>query len=166
MRKFLSNDLRDGYDYKKLRSAHFPSDGVPLAEYAPKQFDESADSMPFLMAQVNCLRDGWLLFFAIHHCVMDEMGFFNVMKVWSAYARGYTGVDFVSSQCFDREPLLHGAGAGRLEDHPEHTLSPETAETKATEDPSVFYSSENSVVESAVFFLSDESLERLKIAAS
>lgn len=60
---------------------------------------------------------------------------------------------------------MQGAGTGRLEDHPEYTLSPE-AETKATEDHSVFYLSRKSEVDSAVFFLSDESLERLKTAAT
>ncbi|KAK3168286.1 hypothetical protein OEA41_004733 [Lepraria neglecta] len=141
-----SNDLRNEYDYEHLCAAHFPSDAVPLAQYAPKFFGESADSMPVMMAQANFLSGGLLIFFAIHHCVMDEIGFFNVMKVWSTCARGDTSLE--------------------LEDHPEYTLSPEEAETKATEDPSVFYLSRNSEVESAVFFLSDESLERLKTAAT
>ena len=61
---------------------------------------------------------------------------------------------------------MEGAGTGRLEDHPEYTLSPEEVETKATEDHSVFYLSRNLEVDSAVFFLSDESLKRLKTAAT
>ena len=158
--------MRNEYDYEHRCAAHFPSDAVPLAQYAPKLFGESADSMPVMMAQANFLSGSLLIFFPIHHCVMDEIGFFNVMKVWSTCARGDTSLEFVSSQWFDREPLMQGAGTGRLEDHPEYTLSPEEAETKATEDPSVFYLSRNSEVESAVFFLSVESLERLKTAAT
>ena len=161
-----SNDLREIYDFERLRASHFPSNAIPLAEYAPKSFGGSADSMPVMMAQANFLRGGLLLFFAIHHCVMDEMGFFNVMKVWAACARGDTGLDLISPQWFDREPLMQGFGTGRLDHHPEYTLSLEGAATKATEDPSVFYPIKSSEVESAVFFLSDESLGRLKAAAT
>ena len=75
-----------------------PSDAVPLAQYAPKVFGESADSMPVMMAQANFLSGGLLIFFAIHHCVMDKIGFFNVMKVWSTCAREDTTLEFVSSQ--------------------------------------------------------------------
>ena len=159
-----SNDLRNQYDYQELCLKHFPSDAVPSEEYAPKLFGTSADSMPVIMAQVNFLNGGLLLFFAIHHCVMDEVGLFNVTKVWSACARGDSGLDFVSSQWFDREPLMQGAGTGKLEDHPEYTLSPEGIQTNATESPGVFYP-ESTDVDSAVFFLSDESLERLKGSA-
>lgn len=159
-----SNDLSNQYDYQELRLKHFPSDAVPLEEYAPKLFGTSADSMPVIMAQVNFLNGGLLLFFAIHHCVMDEVGIFNVMKVWSTYARGDSGLDFVSSQWFDREPLMQGAGTGKLEDHPEYTLSPEDIPTNATESPDVFYP-KSTDVDSAVFFLSDENLDRLKGSA-
>ena len=159
-----SNDLRSQYDYQKLCSKHFPSDAIPLEEYAPKLFGTSADSMPVMMAQVNFLNGGLLLFFAVHHCVMDEVGIFNVMKIWSTCARGNSGLDFVSSEWFDREPLMQGAGSGRLEDHPEYTLSPEGMTTNATESPEVFYT-KSTDVDSAVFFLSDENLERLKSSA-
>lgn len=159
-----SNDLSNQYDYQKLCSKHFPSDAVPLEEYAPKLFGTSADSMPVMMAQVNFLNGGLLLFFAVHHCVMDEVGIFNVMKVWSTCARGDSGLDFISSQWFDREPLMQGAGTGKLEDHPEYTLSPEGTPTNATESPEVFYT-KSTDVDSAVFFLSDENLERLKSSA-
>ncbi|KAK0511890.1 hypothetical protein JMJ35_005740 [Cladonia borealis] len=159
-----SNDLSNQYDYQKLCSKHFPSDGVPLEECAPKLFGTSADSMPVMMAQVNFLNGGLLLFFAVHHCVMDEVGMFNVLKVWSTCARGDSGLDFVSSQWFDREPLMQGAGTGKLEDHPEYTLSPEGIPTNATESPEVFYP-KSTDVDSAVFFLSDENLERLKSSA-
>ena len=159
-----SNDLSDQYDYQELCSKHFPSDAVPLVEYAPKLFGISADSMPVLIAQVNFLNGGLLLFFAIHHSVMDEVGLFNVMKVWSTCARGDSGLDMVSPQWFDREPLMQGAGTGKLEDHPEYTLSPEGMPTNATESPEVFYP-KSTDVDSAVFFLSDENLERLKGSA-
>ena len=159
-----SNDLSNQYDYQKLCSKHFPSDAVPLEAYAPKLFGTSADSTPVMMAQVNFLNGGLLLFFAVHHCVMDEVGIFNVMKVWSTCARGDSGLDFVSSQWFDREPLMQGAGTGKLEDHPEYTLSPEGVPTNATESSEVF-EPKSTDVDSAVFFLSDENLERLKDSA-
>ena len=159
-----SNDLSNQYDYQKLCSNHFPSDGIPLEECAPKQFGTSADSMPVMMAQINFLNGGLLLFLAVHHCVMDEVGIFNVMKVWSTCTRGDPGLDFVSPQWFDREPLMQGAGTGKLEDHPEYTLSPEGIPTNATESPEVFYPKSTNV-DSAIFFLSDENLERLKSSA-
>ena len=66
-----SNDLRNEFDFEHLCAAQFPSDAVPLAQYAPKLFGESADSMPVMMGQANFLSGGLLIFFAIHHCVMD-----------------------------------------------------------------------------------------------
>ena len=71
----------------------------------------------------------------------------------------------MSPQWFDREPLMAGAGAGKLEDHPEYALSPEDMPTSATESPETF-SPLSTDVDSAVFFLSDENLERLKAAAT
>ena len=159
-----SNDLSHQYDYQELCLKHFPSDAIPPVEYAPKLFGTSADSMPVIMAQVNFLNGGLLLFFAIHHCVMDEVGFFDVMKIWSTCARGDSGLDLVSPQWFDREPLMQGAGTGKLEDHPEYTLLPEGIPTNVTESFDVFYP-DSTDVDSAVFFLSDENLERLKGSA-
>lgn len=160
-----TNDLRNEYDYEQLRAAHFPSDGIGFDAIAPEMFGKSADSTPVMVAQANFLRGGLLLFFAVHHCVLDEMGLFNVMKVWSSCCRGDLGLDFVTSQWFDRSSLLQGAGTGRMEDHPEYTLAPEGATARAVEDPSVYYpSSEN--VHSATFFFSDEALGRLKMAAT
>ncbi|MCJ1457965.1 hypothetical protein MMC28_008334 [Mycoblastus sanguinarius] len=160
-----SNDLRDEYDYEKLRAGNFPTNVVPLEKTAPKLFAKSGDSMPVMVAQVNFLRGGLLLFFAIHHCVMDEVGLFNVMKIWSARCREETSMEIVTSQWLDRKQLMQGAGAGRLQDHPEYTLSPEEATTQATEDPGAFYP-QSSDVATAVFFISDESLERLKMTAT
>ena len=160
-----SNDLRKEYDYEQLRAAHFPSDAVPFDAIAPRSYGKAADSTPVMVAQANFLRGGLLLFFAIHHCVLDEVGLFNVMKVWSSYCRGSVSLDFVTPLWFDQSPLLQGAGTGRLEDHPEYTLAPEGAAARAAENPSVYYtSSEN--VHSAVFFFSDEALGLLKTAAT
>lgn len=160
-----SNDLRDEYDYEQLRSAHFPSDGIAFDVIAPKQFGQAAGSTPVMLAQANFLRGGLLLFFAVHHCVLDEVGLFNVMKVWSSFCRGDNGSATVTPRWFDRSPLLQGAGTGRLEDHPEYALAPEGAVARAAEDPSTFYpSSEN--VHSATFFFPDEALGRLKTAAT
>lgn len=158
-----TNDLRDEYDYEQLRAAHFPSDRVAFDAIAPKSFEEAADSTPVMIAQANFLRGGLLLFFAVHHCVLDEVGLFNVMKVWSSYCRGDVGMDFVTPQWFDRSLLLQGAGTGKLEDHPEYALAPEGAATRAAEPGAYFPSSEN--VSSATFFFSDEALGRLKTAA-
>lgn len=160
-----TNDLRDRYDYERLRAAHFPSDEIAFDAIAPKMFGKAADSTPVMVAQANFLRGGLLLFFAIHHCVLDEVGLFNVMKVWSSYCRGDVGLDFVTPQWFDRSPLSQGAGTGRLEDHPEYALAPEGATARAAEDPSAFYPI-SEIVQSATFFFSDEALGRLKMAAT
>ena len=159
------NDLRDEYDYEQLRAAHFPSDGVAFDAVAPKLFGKAADSAPVMIAQANFLRGGLLLFLAVHHCVLDEVGLFNVMKVWSSCCRGEVGLDLVTPQWFDRSPLLQGNGTGKLEDHPEYALAPEGTTARAAEDPSAFYPSSEDV-HSTIFFFSDEALARLKLAAT
>ena len=160
-----TNDLRDEYDYEQLRAAHFPSDGIAFDAIAPEMFGKAADSTPVMVAQANFLHGGLLLFFAVHHCVLDEVGLFNVMKVWSSYCRGDVGLDFITPQWFDRSSLLQGAGTGRLEDHPEYALALEGAMARAAEDPSAFYPNSESV-RSATFFFSDEALGHLKMAAT
>lgn len=159
-----SNDLSNKYDYEQLRAAHFPVSGVPFELVAPRAFGRAGDSAPVMVAQANFLRGGLLLFFAVHHCVFDEMGIFNVMKVWALYCRGGGNLDFITPQWFDRSPLSQGEGRGRLEDHPEYTLSPKGGVVRATEDPSAFYPT-SADVDSAVFFISDQSLKQLKMAA-
>ena len=160
-----SNDLREEYDYEKLRAANFPTDAINLDKMAPELFAKPGDSVPVMLAQINFMQGGLLLFFAIHHCVMDEVGIFNVMRVWSTSCRGDASIDFVTPEWLDRQPLMQGSGLGRLQDHPEYTLSPEGAATQATEDPSAFYP-QCSDVKTAVFFFSDESLDRLKETAT
>ena len=160
-----SNDLRGTCDYEQLRAAHFPSDGIAFDAIAPKLFGKAADSTPVMLVQANFLNGGLLLFFAFHHCVFDEVGLFNVMRVWSSYCRGEAGSDLVTPQWFDQSPLLQGAGIGKLENHPEYTLAPEGATARAAEDPSAYIpGSEN--VHSATLFFSDEALGRLKAAAT
>ena len=160
-----TNDLRDVYDYEQLRAAQFPSDGVAFDAIAPKSFGKAADSAPVMLAQANILRGGLLLFFAVHHCVLDEVGLFNLMKVWSSHCRGEASLDFVTPQWVDRSPLLLGAGNGRLEDHPEYALAPEGGTVNAAEDPSTYYPSSDAV-HSATFFFTDGALARLKLAAT
>lgn len=157
------NDLRNKYDYEQLRAAHFPSNGLAFDAIAPKSFGQAGDSAPVMVAQANILRGGLLLFFAVHHCVFDEIGIFNMMKVWSSCCRGDVGNDFVTPQWFDRGPLSHGEGSGRFEDHPEYTLSLEGTTARATEDASAFYPKSANVA-TAVLFLSDHALESLKRA--
>ncbi|MDI1487260.1 MAG: hypothetical protein OHK93_006529 [Ramalina farinacea] len=159
------NDLRNKYDYEQLRAAHFPSNGVAFDAIAPKSFGQAGDSAPVMVAQANILRGGLLLFFAVHHCVFDEIGIFNIMKVWSSCCRGDVGNDFVTPQWFDRGPLSHGEGPGRLEDHPEYTLSLEGTTARAIEDASAFYP-KSADVATAVLFLSDHALESLKRATT
>ena len=160
-----SNDLRAKYDYEQLRTAHFPSDGIAFEATAPRLFGKAADSTPVMIVQANFLNGGLLLFLAFHHCVLDEVGIFNVMKVWSSYCRGEVGLNLVTPQWFDQSPLLQGAGTGRLENHPEYTLALEGATARAAEDPSTYYpGSEN--VHSVTYFFSDEALGRLKVAAT
>ena len=160
-----SNDLRKEYDYDQLRAAHFPSDAIPFDAIAPRLYGKAADSTPVMVAQANFLHGGLLLFFAIHHCVLDEVGLFNLMKVWSSCCRGDVGLDFITPVWFDQSSLLQGTGTGRLEDHPEYTLAPEGATARAAEDPNVFITS-SADVHSAVFFFSDEALGILKTAAT
>ena len=159
------NDLRDEYDYEQLQAAHFPTDALAFEAIAPKQFGKAADSAPVMVAQVNFIRGGLLLFLGFHHCVFDEVGIFNVMRIWSLYCRGEVALDFVTPQWFDRSPLLQGAGTGKVEDHPEYTLAPEGAIARATEDPSVYFSGSPDV-ESRIYFFSDNALGRLKLAAT
>ena len=160
-----SNDLRKEYDYEQLRAAHFPSDAIPFDAIAPRLYGKTGDSAPVMVAQANFVHGGLLLFLAIHHCVLDEVGLFNVMKVWSSCCRGDVSLDFVTPLWFDRSPLLQGTGTGRLENHPEYTLAPEGVVARAAEDPNVYYTSSEDV-HSAVFFFSDEALGLLKTAAT
>ena len=159
------NDLRDENDYEQLRAAHFPTDALSFEDIAPKQFGEVADSAPVMVAQANFLRGGLLLFLGFHHCVVDEVGMFNVMKLWSLYCRGEVDPDFVTPQWFDRSPLLQGAGTGKVEDHPEYSLAPEGSIARAAEDPSVYFP-DSPDVQSRIYFFSDEALGRLKLAAT
>lgn len=160
-----TKDLRDEYDYEQLRAAHFPPDSIALDVVAPTSHGKAADSAPVMIAQANFLRGGLLLFFGFHHCVLDGWGASNVARVWSSYCRGVVGLDFVTPQWFNRNPLMEGVGTGRLEDHPEYPLAPEGATARATEDSSVFQPI-SEIVQSATFFFSDEALERLKMAAT
>ena len=159
------NDLRDEYDYEQLQAAHFPTNALAYEAVAPIQFGKAADSAPVMVAQANFLRGGLLLFLGFHHCVMDEVGIFNVMRIWSSYCRGEVALDFVTPHWFDRSPLLHGVGNGKVEDHPEYTLAPEGATARAAEDPGVYFSG-SSDVHSEIYFFSDKALGRLKLAAT
>ena len=150
------NDISDRYDLDELRVMHFPTDAIPTDLITPPRLGKSAQVM---FAQANLLRGGVLLVFAIHHCVMDETGLFNVIRVWSEYCRGGDGMDLVRRDWTDREPLNRSAGSGRFEDHPEYSLLPEGKPTPP-------YFSETLDVGTAIMFFSDESLDRLKNAAA
>ena len=150
------NDISDKYDLVKLRAQHFPTNAIPTDLIIPTRLGQSTQVM---FAQANILRGGVLLVFAIHHCVMDETGLFNVIRVWSEFCRGADGMKLVQRDWTDRELLSHGTGNGRFEDHPEYSLLPEGK-------PTPMYFSEGSDVGTAILFFSDESLDRLKHIAA
>ena len=41
-----------------------------------------------MLAQATFLNEGLLIYFVVYHCVMEEVGMFDVIKFWSAYCRG------------------------------------------------------------------------------
>ena len=160
-----TEDLSDVYDYEELRAKHFPTDMLAPEHITP---DLAGKPRQVMLAQANFLRGGLLLFFAVHHCVMDEVGLFNTLKVWSTFCRGDDGSLLVQPEWLDREPLMNGAGGGRLEDHPTYKLLGDK-ETEAIANGSAKlpeYFAASSDAGTAIFFISDRSLEALKRAAT
>ena len=157
-----AKDLRDTYDYGQLHAKHFPTDVLAPEHITP---DLTGKPMQVMLAQANFLRGGLLLFFAVHHCVMDEVGLFNTLKVWSAFCRGDDGSLLVQPEWMDRGPLMQGAGSGRLEDHPTYKLRGEISVAEDSKKPTQYFA-DSSHVGTAIFFFSDKSLEALKRAAT
>ncbi|KAE8448462.1 hypothetical protein EG329_009527 [Mollisiaceae sp. DMI_Dod_QoI] len=155
-------DVRSNYDFADTKARHFPPDAVDGELFAA---EVKANPSRVLLAQANIIRGGVVLVFAIHHCVVDETGIFNVVKLWSTFCSGDDDSGLVKREWIDRAPLMKGEGMGRLADHPEYNLLPEeksaTHETKASE----YISKTSDTSSSAIFFFSDDSLGRLKAAA-
>ena len=159
-----TKDLRDVYAYEELRAKHFPTDVLAPEDITP---DLAGKPRQVMLVQANFLQGGLLVFFAVHHCVMDEVGLFNTLKVWSTFCRGDDGSLLVQPEWMNREPLSHGAGRGRLEDHPTYKLLGDK-EAEAIANGSVKlpeYFPASSDVGTAIFFFSDKSLAALKKAA-
>lgn len=149
-------DLSSKYDFETIRANEFPTDAVG-ADVLPN-FSRNNDQV--LHAKANIIRGGLVLVCAVHHCVMDEAGMFNVMKLWSTFCRGDNGDTLVNEEWIDNSALSGEAGTGRLEDHPEYKLIPESSSLT----PYLSHSSD--AVDTGLFFFSDDSLKRLKELAN
>ena len=153
-----TKDLRSEYDYADLQARHFPPDGVQWDLVVPKP---PASPTPVLTAQVSLIRGGVILFVGVHHCVMDEIGVVNLLRVWSTYCRGEDGTALVKEEWWDNGSLQIGAGSGRPEDHPQYKIAPEGQGDAALHDAvSLFVP--NPTVQTAILFFSNDSLARLK----
>ncbi|KAL2072960.1 hypothetical protein VTL71DRAFT_10284 [Oculimacula yallundae] len=156
-------DVRERYDFHDIKSKHFPPDAINIEDFMAHVAE---NPKRVLHAQVNLIRGGAVLVIAVHHCVVDETGIFDVVKLWATCCNnGDEGSRIVKPEWTNREPLMKGEGTGRLEDHPEFTLLPPdksaTNETKAAE----YISKASDTSSSAILFFSDESLAGLKTFA-
>ncbi|KAI9651370.1 hypothetical protein NHQ30_001411 [Ciborinia camelliae] len=149
-------DLSYKYNFESIRTKGFPTDAVD-EDVMPNLLGNNTQ---VLLAQANIIRGGLVLVCAVHHCVMDEAGMFNLLKLWSTFCRGENGNELVDGKWIDNSALSQGAGTGELENHPEYKLLPESTSTT----PYLSYSSD--VVDTGIFFFSDDSLQRLKELAN
>ncbi|KAF7890228.1 hypothetical protein EAF00_008543 [Botryotinia globosa] len=149
-------DLSSKYDFQSIQANRFPTDAVD-GDVLPNFVKNNAQ---VFLAQANIISGGIILVCAVHHCVMDEAGIFNVLKLWSTFCHGGNGYELVTEEWIDNSALLQGQGTGRLEDYPEYKLLPEDLSST----PYVSVSSD--VVGTGVFFFSDDSLRRLKELAN
>ncbi|KAF8861992.1 hypothetical protein BDZ45DRAFT_617871 [Acephala macrosclerotiorum] len=155
-------DVRNDYDFKEIKSRHFPPDALSGEIFAA---EVAANPRRVLHAQANFIRGGVVLVFAIHHCVVDETGIFDVVKLWSAFCCGADGSGLVKPEWTDRSPLMKGEGTGRLADHPEYNLLPEDKSATLESKPAEYISKASDTSSSAIFFFSDDSLAQLKRSA-
>ncbi|KAM0310971.1 hypothetical protein ACHAO8_007587 [Botrytis cinerea] len=149
-------DLSSKYDFQSIQANGFPTDAVD-GDVLPDVVRKNAQ---VFLAQANIIRGGVVLVCAVHHCVMDEAGMFNLLKLWSTFCHGGNGHELVTDEWIDNTALLQGQGTGRLEDYPEYKLLPEDLSST----PYVSVSSD--VVGTGVFFFSDDALRRLKVLAN
>jgi len=156
-------DLRREYQYTSLRAKEFPPDAVDGSLVIPDLMRNPAQVM---VAQANLIEGGLILVCAIHHCVMDETGIFKLIELWAASCRGDIVSTLVKDEWLNRGPLLQGSGTGRLEEHPEYKLLPAAETATGRKKPAQYLAESSEALGAAVFFFSDESLERLKKAAT
>ncbi|TGO46480.1 hypothetical protein BCON_0322g00080 [Botryotinia convoluta] len=149
-------DLSSKYDFQSIQANGFPTDAVD-GDVLPDVVRKNAQ---VFLAQANIIRGGVVLVCAVHHCVMDEAGMFNLLKLWSTFCCGGNGHELVTDEWIDNSALLQGQGTGRLEDYPEYKLLPEDLSSTP------YVSVASDVVGTAVFFFSDDSLRRLKELAN
>ncbi|ATZ57978.1 hypothetical protein BCIN_15g04760 [Botrytis cinerea B05.10] len=149
-------DLSSKYDFQSIQANEFPTDAVD-GDVLP---DFVRNNAKVFLAQANIIRGGIILVCAVHHCVMDEAGIFNVLKLWSTFCHGGNGHELVTEEWIDNSALLQGEGTGRLEDYPEYKLLPEDLSSTP------YVSTSSDVAGTGVFFFSDDSLRRLKELAN
>ncbi|KAF7857949.1 hypothetical protein EAF04_009306 [Stromatinia cepivora] len=149
-------DLSSKYDFESIRAREFPTDAVD-GDVLP---DLLGKNTQVLLAQANIIHGGLVLVCAVHHCVMDEAGIFNLLKLWSTFCRGENGDELVNEEWIDNSALWQGDGTGILENHPEYKLLPDSASTTP------YLSHASDVVDTGLFFFSDDSLRRLKELAN
>ena len=149
-------DLSSKYDFQSIQANEFPTDAVD-GDVLP---DFVRNNAKVFLAQANIIRGGIILVCAVHHCVMDEAGIFNVLKLWSTFCHGGNGHELVTEEWIDNSALLQGEGTGRLEDYPEYKLLPEDLSSTP------YVSTSSDVAGTGVFFFSDDSLQRLKELAN
>ena len=148
------------YDYEDLEANHFPPDGIEWEATVPTV--HASSPIPVLLVQVNIILGGAILFVGVHHCVVDEIGIVNLLRVWSTFCNGGDGAALVKPEWFDRLPLKYGRGWGKPEDHPQYTIAPEKIRGDAPllDTTSLFVPKET--VQTAILFFSDATLAALK----
>ena len=155
-------DLRGKYDYEAIRKRDFPPDAVDFKLVVP---DYRANYTRVLLAQANLINGGLLLTVAIHHNVVDEAGFFTIVKLWAAYCRGDDGSSLIKPEWTDTTPIMSGGGTGLLENHPEYKLKPEEQSATHVKAYQEYITASTDTIASAVLFFSDEALQQVKKAA-
>ena len=159
-------DLRDFYSYTDLRAKRFPPDAIAGNICIPNLPKEPPRVM---LAQLNILRGGIMLFVAVFHSVMDGTGVLNILRVWSGYCRRGHGTKLVRPHWSDGGPLQR-QGDALSEDILIKPSTPHSYFVGGSE-TIINYPRAHSTVEqprakAAVFFFSDVCLARLKIAAT
>ncbi|CZT04294.1 related to trichothecene 3-O-acetyltransferase [Rhynchosporium agropyri] len=155
-------DVREQYVFGDIKAKHFPPDAINIDEFMGMVAEEP---QRVLHAQANLIRGGLVLVIAIHHCVVDETGIFDVVRLWAGCCNGSDESRIVKPEWTDRSLLMIGEGTGKLEDHPEYTLLPAEKSTTNDTKTAEYISKASDMGSSAILFFSYESLARLKIAA-
>ena len=162
---FRVNDLTSSdIDYANLRQNHFPmttSDQHNLLSVLISRPDPLGVENPVMMAQVNFIRNGMILVPILHHAFMDGLGGATVMEMWATFFRGEDGAEMVSSGMIDRERLMFGDEAGRLEDFPEYVNGSATGSGNTPSAPQP-----PEPVETEVFFFPRSKIATLKSIVS